>query len=353
MAIAWQIRLMEADGDLAAILDDYEGFSFTRRVNHPGAYALRMNGLSPNCALFELDGQVEFWWRDIDNGIAWRNEFGALHRSGIYYVTDDDRIKFQTEGRGYIDLLARRVVEDKTASAGASKDGVAETVLKAYVTEQCDTGGRALANFSVEADGAGGNNVTLSKAYRNVLEIAQEIARVGGGDFDVVRTGAATFEFRWYDGQLGTDRSASVVFALERGNMARPELWQSRTSEVTAVLVGGQGEEAGRATTWRTDAVRIAQSPWNRIEAFIDARNEPDSDGLDMRGDVRLEEGRPRTTLSFDVVQVPGCLYGSDYFLGDLVTAQFMGLETTKKILAATFTVDAAGTKVAVEMADV
>ena len=355
MAAVWQVRLMDTAGDLVAVLDDYEGFSLSRHVNTAGSYAFRMDGNSDKCALFDLDGMVEFWRRDEAYGIDWYCEFGAFHRTGVYYMTADDRIKYQSEGRGYADLLARRIVADASGSAEAAKSGPAETVAKEYVDEQCgpSAGARAMTGLSIEADGADGNTVTLGRAYRNVLEVVQEIASIGGGDFAVIRTAAATFEFRWYDGQLGTDRTATVVFALGRGNMAQPDLRLSRASEVNAVLVGGQGEGAARATEWRTDAVRIADSTWNRQELFFNASNEPLAAGLQAKGDALLEQGRPKNSLRFEVLQVPGCLYGQDYFLGDLVTARFLDIQATKKVQSVSFDVDSAGEKCKVEMADV
>jgi len=237
----------------------------------------------------------------------------------------------------------------------ASKSGVAETVMKAFVDKQCGpgAGARALSGLSIEADGAHGNSTELGRAYRNVLEICQEIARTGGGDFDVVSTGAATWEFRWYTGQRGTDRHTTVVFALERGNMAKPHLRLWRADEVSAVLVGGQNEGAARTTVWRTDATRIAESPWNRIERFADARNETTTAGLNAVGDRVLDEGKPRATLDFEVLQVPSCLYGKHYFLGDLVGTKFLTYSATKKLNEVTITVNAQGESIKAGFTDV
>lgn len=354
MPASWQIRLKKADGSLAAIIDRYVAFTITRRVNAPGAYVLRMDGNDEKCSLFELDGQIEFWRRYPEYGIEWYLEFEALHRVWYYHLTNDDKLQFESWGKGYNGLLARRIVEDKAGTAGASKSGAAETVAKAFVNEQCGpgAGSRALSGFSIQADAATGNTVTLDRAFRNVLEVVQYIASIGGGDFAVVGTGAATFQFRWYNGQLGTDRSSTVIFAVERGNMAHPELLIDRSAEITAVLVGGQGEGTARATVWRTAATRIADSTWNRREAFVDAKNESGS-ALNDKGDARLEEGRPKNQLTFDVVQTPGCLYGKHYFLGDLVKARFVGVEATKKVTEVQITVDEHGEHISVGTEDV
>lgn len=356
MASIWQIRLKSAAGALVAILDDYAGFSFTQKVNCAGAYALQMNGNDTKCALFELDSQIEFWRADGAAGIDWYCEFAGLNRSDPeYYLNENGALIFQSGGRGYIDLLNRRVIAAASGGADASKSGVAETVIKAFVDKQCGpgAGARAMTGLSVQADAAGGNSITLGRAYRIVLEICQEIARIGGGDFDVIGAGAATWEFRWYTGQRGTDRHTTVIFALERGNMAKPHLRLWRADEVSAVLVGGQGEGASRATVWRTDAARIAESTWNRIERFADARNETTTAGLNAVGDRVLDEGKPRATLDFDVLQIPSCTYGLHYFLGDLVTAKFLTYSATKKVDEVTITVNAQSEAIHVGFTDV
>ena len=156
--------------------------------------------------------------------------------------------------------------------------------------------------------------------WQSLLPTLQRVADVAGGDFDLVRTGAATVEFRWYLGQLGTDRSASVIFAVERGNMANPRYRYDRADERTAVVVAGQGELDDRAVVVRTGA---DYSATNDVEAIKDARHISSTNGLEDHGDQYLDDKRARQVITFDVLQTPACLYGSHYFLGDLVTARY------------------------------
>ncbi len=361
----WQVKLKALSGGLTRIVDAYDSFSFTKRVNSAGAFALNyakrcdetLDAFTARCGEWVLDGQVEFWQRDDALGIDWRKDFEGLVRWQRWYVTADGTLKFEVGGRGYKDLLARRIIASASGTAHARWVAQpAETIMKDIVTYQVGASagaGRVTTGLSVEADGGNGNTLTLQRAYKPVLDVLQEIVSIGGGDFDIVGTGAATFEFRWYTGQLGTDRTATVIFALERGNMAEPSLTIGRQDEVNAVLVGGQGEGAARATVWRTDAARIALSTWNRCEAFRDARDESTTAGLNAHGDAELEAGTPRAKLDFKILQTPGCAYGLHYFLGDLVTARFLDYEGTKKIVAVTVTVDESGSSKTMEMEDV
>lgn len=363
MSAQWQLRLKSAAGALVALLDSYTGLAIERNVNTAGAFAVRLGkgaaeteaAFTTRVGLFALDGQIEFWRRDIANGIAWYNEFEGLIRRREYYVTEDGGLLFEASGRGYIDLLDRRVIAAAAGSAGGTKSGACETVMKAFVEEQCaaTAGARAIAGLTVQADGAHGNTINRPAAYKNVLEVLKGLARIGGGDYDVVGTVAATYEFRWYTGQRGTDRSATLTFGLPFGNMANPRLVIARQDERNAVLVGGQGEGAARTTVWRTDAAAIAESPINRRELFLDQRDATTAGALNSSGDIALEELRPVTTLDFDVLQTAGSLYGLHYTLGDIVNAKFLGYETHKKVVTVNITVEESGEDIKPRLEDV
>ncbi len=365
MPTTYHVWLKNVAGSRVAVLDDWVSLTYTRRVNSPGQYTLTINGDDPKVDLFELDGQVEVWRADLANGIDWYRDFEGLHRQEIREYLARGEHRYTSQGRGYLDLLARRIIYAAAGSAGADKTGAAETVAKAFVDEQAGAGAavaRQTTGLTVQADGATGNTVTMKRAYRNLLEVLQEIALVGGGDFDLVGTGGATFEFRWYNGQLGSDRTvgnigglAPVIFSLAHGNMAQPRYTLDRLDEVNAVYVGGQGEGATRTVEPRVDAVAMAASTWNRREAFRDARNEDAVGGLQSKGDAYLAEQQARQSLTFDVLQVPACLYGKHYFLGDLVTARFGTVEVDKKVIQVTVNVATGGQResITVELADV
>jgi hypothetical protein len=364
MAEIWQVYLKGADGTLADIVDAYDSLLFTKRVNASGAWALRFAQLADEsaaafavrCGLWALDAQVEFWQYDADVGIDWRMDFAGFVRWQRWYVTTDGAVTFEVGGRCYNDLLNRRIISAAAGSAHAAWAATAaETVMKDIVTYQVGASagaGRVTTGLSVEADGADGSSITLSRAYRNVLEALRDVSVLGDGDFDTVGTGAATWEFRYYDGQLGTDRSATVIFALERGNMGEPELSIGRQDEVNAVLVGGQGEGAARSLVWRTDSTLYDDSTWNRCEQFVQATNETTTNGLNSAGDKALDAGRPKWELAFTVLQTPGCAYGLHYFLGDLVTAKFLSYSGTKKVTGVTVSVAADSVAKTVETED-
>jgi hypothetical protein len=225
--------------------------------------------------------------------------------------------------------LAWRIVAWTAAYTNRSKftsakaETIANTLVKYNITSDATiANGReregALTGVTVEADGAEGNTIDWYCAYDNLLETLQDLTLVGGGDFDLVKTSSTAWQYRWYTGQLGTDNSSSVTFALERGNMGNPVYIDNRLNEKTVCIVGGQGETSSRTIEVRTGTNYAAG---NNIETFEQATDITTQAGLQSRGDKALAEVEAVKEFSFDVLQIPGCEYGDDYVLGDLVTA--------------------------------
>lgn len=362
MPPTWQVILRDRDGNQTALFDQWLEFTFTRAVNDVGSFGLHLDGDDERIWMLYEDAQVEFWYADIANGIAWYKEAEYFIADRDWYSTADGTHHFVAMGRSYADLLARTINQSKAGSAGSSKSGPAETVIKAYVNEQAGPGAGARARYglAIDPDLATGNVISLQRSYRNLLEVCQDVARIGGGDFDIVGTNAPIalgerFRFRWYLGQRGTDRTTTVIFSEGFGNMAEPRLEERRSHVKNAALVGAYGEGAGRYTTWRTDAGSIAASPWGRREVFVDARevNDGNTDAVDDKGDAALAENVETLRFSFIPVQTPGCLYGKAYFLGDLVTARYNDADYLRKVQSVTVTCNRQGHRIDVQTVEV
>lgn len=356
MPETYQVRLRDYDYNLVALFDAWEDLRVSRVVSEPGAYALQISGDDARRSLFVRDTRVEVWRAWPEMGIPWYLEFEGWHLDGVDYADEDGVEHFQSAGVGYLHMLKRTIIEAAAGSAGSAKSGKAEKVAKAWVAEQLGSlaGARARLGFSIEADAGRGKRVELQRTYRNVYDVVAEVALRGGGEIDVVGTAGGGYEFRWYQGQRGSDRSATILFAKERGNMSKPRLERKASGLVNAVLVGGQNDAADvRQTVWRTDPASIAASPWGRMEDFSDARNEETLAALEGKGDAILEETRGRARLSFVPVQTPGCVYGRDYFFGDRVSARYRGTVYSQVVRSVEIAVNADGRKLDVRLEDV
>ncbi len=366
MAISYYIVVKSQAGSKVAILDEWQKLSLSHVVNGLGAFSFAMDGDDSRTALCVVDGQIEIYRQDAAQSIANYLEFEGLIRRVEVGIDKQGLKTFTVKGRGYADLLARRIIAYYAGSAYTDKAAVAETVMKAFVSQNLAAAATTppriadgvLTGFSVQADAAGGSVWTGARAYRNLLEVLQNIANDSGMDFDVVGTGAALFQFRTYAGQRGTDRTitglvpatgrngagnAPVTFNVDSGNMANPVYTDDRLNEVNAVYVLGGGAESARTVAVRSDAARIADSPINRRENARDARNETTTAGLNSRGDAELEKLQRQEKFDFEFVPTDGIQYGRDFAWGDMITAKFDSYQANKKIVRATISVGASG----------
>lgn len=352
MSASYKLRLHSAAGALVAEVTDFWELSYTKRVNTPGMLRFKLSADHAAVALLEHKSQVEVHRRNQDLGIDWYCDFPGLYLDQHHAYTD--RGVFTANCPGLMWFLGTRIVGwyAGTANRSAFTSDPAETIMKTLVDynacANATTGnGRqrdgAITGLSIQTDGANGNTLDWNCAWKNLLTELQALALVGGGDFDLVKTAAQAWQFRWYTGQRGTDRSATVIFAMGRGNLASPYYRYNRIGEKTAAIVGGQGEGSARDIVVRTGA---DYSAGNDVEVFVQATNRSTTAGYNAAGDKRLDELRARDAFGFDVVQTEACLYGDvsaggHYELGDLVTARAFGIEETHKFVAATVTLNA------------
>lgn len=349
MSAEYRLDLHTAAGVKVAEITDYRSLAYTRRVNAPGVLRFELAGNHKALADLEHNGQVIVYRRNVGLGLPWTADFWGLFRGQVRRFTDHD--VFKATCPGIMTMLGWRIVAwpAGTTSRSAFDDKRAETVLKTLVAYNAGADATAangrirdgvIPGIGVEANGGRGNLVAVGCAYVNLLETLQKVAAIGGGDFDLVKTGAAAWEFRWYAGQRGVDRSNNLLFALERGNMAEPEYRFDRTEEATVAIAAGQGEGADREVVVRTGPDFAAD---NDVEIFADARHVETAAGAESAGDSRLEEVRARQQFGYRVLQTPGCAYGVHYGLGDLVRAQYGLVNVTQKIIGVTIGLDRDG----------
>ena len=244
-------------------------------------------------------------------------------------------------------ILSTRHVAFKAGTENYSKfttqkvESIAKVLVKFNVTGfalaiygRIRDGNYTAWGINVEADGAHGPWIDYCCAYYNLLETLQKLAVIGLGDFDMVPY-VSGYEFRWYDGQLGTDRTTTTLFAVERGNMANPVYSLDNRSEQTIALVGGQGEGVNRNVVVRQGS---GYSITNDIEHFLHATHIVTTAGLESFGDRYLLNHKAINSFTFDVLQTPSTQYGLHYFLGDKVTIRnpFTLVDTATKVVATT-----------------
>lgn len=363
MTVSYQLRTYTPAGVLTGIITDFLDLSYKAEVNSPGQLLFKLPAGHRAIKTFVLDAQIEVWRSDLAGGIPWYCDFYAFWRGEQRTASSDGITTYTAICVGQLDLLRRSVVAypANTANRNTYTSTSAESIAKTLVTYNATSAGTTgdgrkrnvtTVGVSVESDAAGGNTIDFTCTWQNLLAALQEVASIGGGDYELHKTAARAWQFRWRNGQLGTDRSASVSFALQYGNMANPQLVRDSTTEKTVAIVGGQGEESDRTIVVRTGANYDAEE--NAIECFVDARQLTVTDSLNARGDAELANTRQRNKLTFDVLQIPSTRYGEHYFLGDLVTGYYEGITSVQKIKRVTVSLTAQGNEsIKVELEDV
>lgn len=360
----YYLLLRDQQGNAVAQFDHWRHLRYVKKVNTYHQIQVNIGSNDTRRDLFLLDTQLEVYRRY--SGGNWYIDCESLHRSSYSGESNIGRKFFTTYQRGFVDLLERRIILGSAGTTYTDKSGPAESVMKEFVLEQCVSGAiyREILNLTVEADGAQGTNVTTKKAWQNLLEVLQDLVDdVGDGDFDVIGTAPANFQFRFYIGQRGKDRrlgntvgNPPVVFSLENGTLKQAAVNFNRMGEINAVYIGGQKQGSGRDVEPRTNASAILDSPWNRMEAFRNASNESSTSGLQDVGDSVLQKFQPIKEYSFEIAQSPGLVYGRDYCvngdMGDLVTIDFEGDLIDRKIVQAAITVNRPE-EISIDVADI
>jgi hypothetical protein len=307
--------------------------SYTKTVNQAGLLSFTISDKHALANDAFDKWQAEVWRRPY--GGSWTRDFIGLMQFNEWQHKDTPTLQILCPG--LMSILEWRIIAyaAKTANrsyfSNANIETICNTLVKYNATssgttadgrDRAASSGYPFSGLSVEADGAGGNTWTggFYCARKNLLTTLQDLAAVGGGDFDIVKTSSTAWQWRWYAGQLGSDKTASVVFAMDRGNMANPVVTDNRLNVKTVAIVAGQGEEDQREIAIKTHS---DYSATNDIELFVDARDVDigDSNGLSSRGAEELEGFVRKQSFNFDVLQTETSQYGVEYVLGDKVTA--------------------------------
>lgn len=352
MADLYELFLYDAFGERQAALQGWEFFEFTQRLSAPWNHNLRYELPSEDK---EGEDFVDFLRHDIGPDFilravrtdAFSGEkslvYEGLNRTVVDQARSDGSIILNLYGVGLTELLSRRIVIPPSGYESSDKSGRAETVIRAYVNEQCITptdSSRIIPGLSLETDSLAGKTVTRSVRYTNLYTVVKGLAEDGRIDFGIVGgldqpVGQFTLHIDWLWGQ---DKTAGnqvgnnpVIFDSRASHMTIPILSRNRSEEVNIAYIGGPGEGLNRVVLELSRA-GDQDSPLNRREAFIDARREPSLSGLRALADLYLFEREAVDHLTFNIRQVEDVRWLEHWELGDVVTGRYFGEDFTVKI---------------------
>lgn len=333
--------LHPAQGYPLDLIEEFQSLDYVKTVNGVGAFTITLPA-SFDLSLVSQDSRIAIM-RKPDGGARSLDFCGFVRKIGKSQRGQSEYWTLYGYDLNY--LLDSRIVAYAAGTTQASKSDQADDMMKAIVRENLGASVAVAARnltasgFTVQADTSQGTSIEKQFAWRNVLDVLQEIADASHSTeatsvyFGVVPLGIGwECEFRTNINQWGVDHrfpngaAGAVLFSIELANVSEVDRWRDWTSETTYAYAGGQGEGLARVIQEAQDATRLGASPFNRREVFVDARNETATAAVLDAADSAVRDGRPRNTFNGQLVNIVGAsVYGRDYAHGDYVTASYHG----------------------------
>lgn len=333
MNITYEVWLDDFFGNRLQQLSGFSSLSWVRSLNGIGAFALDFSASVFDPALYEKDRLIEII-RYPEGGSLQHVMTGFLRKRRRWQEGANRLIRIGGYDGMY--LLSGRIINAAAASAGSSKSGEADDVMKAYVREALGAGagtGRDLSAYlSVQGDISLGASINKGASRRNLLVVLQELSAQSAAKgtrvfFDVINPTLTTFAFATFANQRGTDRASGVsptVFSDKNDTLLNPVLDEDATEEATYVYTGGTGLEAARMIGTAEDVIRATESPFARREKFTNLSSQAPSQAmLDDGAEEILRASRPRITFTGEIQSTPTNQYGQNWDFGDKVLASY------------------------------
>jgi hypothetical protein len=153
-----------------------------------------------------------------------------------------------------------------------------------------------------------------------LLDLLASLALAGGDlGFRMVQQGSGV-EFQVYEPR---DQSDFVIFSRELGNLSAFN-HESEGPEANYLIGAGGGEGTARMFVEKGDAASVAE--YGRIEQFRDRRDTTDAAEIEQTLDEEIAAKGDRFGLSLSPAETLAFGFGSDYALGDRVSAVVDGV---------------------------
>ena len=349
----YQVDWYDDAGTKIGVIQSFISLEYVRTENAIGRMVLTIPRGLYNYEGFEV-GQIFEIWRDKHGSLELQNETAYFLQDWEFFTNEngEEYVRLNCTDANW--LLDTAIVHAAAGSANAEMTAKPDDMMKAIVRRQLgETAEAERQKITVQANvSAGGASISKAFAYRNVMTVLQELADIAKENgvylaFDVVRAAAATFQFRTYAGQRGTDHSRTSgdprLVGKQYGNLSEATFGTYRSDERNWVVVAGQGEGDARTRVYRWNYPRIGASRWNRREYFKDSRDDATTALLEADGDAALNEFRPRQVLTGRLHDTYGMMYGVHYQFGDILTAQAFGYNVDCHVSSVSVTVDQDG----------
>jgi len=319
---------------------------YTRAVNEVTSLTLTVPLNDTYKELFIEPSQYLDWrlevWRRIGDGEEY------LDTDTVWFIRDIKKnITAHTltiTAYSANEILSRRIIASKSGTSGAQKTDNIDDIMKAYVRENIGVLASGTRNYSaymtVASDYGAGVSITKAASFDNLFTTLQDLSQQSFTQgttpipifFDVIgittASGVANLQFNTYARQRGLDRTYTgqlYTVTFSEDLLDNVEVSYAFAGEYNYAYVGGAGEGTLRAVEEVSDSTRIAYSPINRREVFVNFTNTTTSSVLQSEGYQKLREGKPRKIVTADMRSTDSAAYGRDWAFGDKITVSVDG----------------------------
>lgn len=303
------LRIIQTDFTLISEVDDYNNIRFQKKLYGVGSFELTLNYINTDFVKGRL--------------ILFENCVGIIKEIGHEWGRNKKTVVKGFELKG---LLQQRITIPPNGNAThAFYTEPVESIMKPLVQRNCiDIANMAFSDFEVATDNRQGTSYTFESRYKNLAIELENLGKMAGMGWKIDLD--TTNQKYIFDIIQGTNRSSSVFFSQKYNNIETETYTNSDINAINYAIVGGQG--AGAA---RTIEEVGAATGFDKVVAFVDARDIDDSDSLISRGTQKIAEQATIESFFATVLDAP-FVFEEDFFLGDIVTYINEEIALTKQI---------------------
>jgi len=334
MTTDYSLYLYTPSDVLLQVITNCTTLHYVRSVNQVGTLVFTISKSLINPTFLKKDTRLEIW-RSVSSSTEYLETKTQWFVRNIHY--DVDTQLYTITALSALCLLDRRIIAYDTGTSYSDKIGYHASLIQLYVIENLGSSAtdtaRSWANFITIPTPA---LDTFSSTYwqqsrKNLLSTIQDIAQDSAQNdaplfFDLeYNPGSKLFTFLTFTQQRGIDHSTGqsiVTLSPEFGNLAEVTIEDDYTNEITQVYVGGKGLGADISITSASDSTRINESPFGRIETFVQTQSTNSAYAIPALATQTLREGRPRRIVSGRIINRSGTEYGVNWNWGDKIRVQ-------------------------------
>lgn len=313
-----------------AVIDAYEAVEVTENWYSPDEFVLFVSRYASGAEELQTGRFVAVRFPgDVANAVVW---VGLIEGRELGVNRDGVSSEVMTvTGRDYGSALEGRLAlfETTTGDGYDAFSGSAAEAMAYYVRRNAldeANANRLIPHLTIGNVPATAVQVAYRARFQSMTEILADIGQATGLGWGV--TFDATSRVFAFSPRVGRDRTASVVFSPDYGNVATISFSHSTTRTRTIACTAGKGEGPDRVWNLYYRPTEFPTGPPERMarrEVFVDARDAETSSQLGDRANARLGDLRDEESVEFSLLDGGAYDYPADFRLGDVVRADYPG----------------------------